>query len=173
VPPEGIPARPSTEIQETTMLKKPLAIAAIAVATTAGLAPTDATAGDPGLGALLGATIGAAIGHNVDGRHGAVVGGVLGAVTGASIAANSHGYYGPDYYAAPPAYYPPAPVRYAPRPYYRTSPVYYAPPPIVVTRRPIVVHRQVSHRPVYAPVVVGRHDWRHDGYRGREDYRGR
>lgn len=155
------------------MFKKPLVIAAIAVATTAGLAPTDASAGDPGLGALLGAAIGATIGHNVDGRHGAVVGGMLGAVTGASIATHSRGYYEPGYAGPSDRYYPPGPVRYAPRPYYDVSPVYYA-PPVVLRPRPVVVHRHVTHRPVYAPIVVERRrDWRDDGRHDWRDSRGR
>jgi len=150
--------------KETTMLKKPLAIAAIAIATTAVLAPTEASAGDPGLGALLGGAVGAAIGHNVNGHHGAVVGGVLGAITGASIAANSGPYYGPDYgYAPAPApAYAPAPVYYAPPAYYRPAPVYYA-PPVVVRPRPVYVHHG-PRRPVYAPVVVERPPhWRNGG----------
>jgi hypothetical protein len=152
------------EIQETTMLKKPLVIAAIAVAATAVLAPTDASAGDPGLGALLGGAVGAAIGHNVNGHNGAVVGGVLGAITGASIAASSGGYYyGPGYAAPPATYYPPAPVYYAPPVYYRPARAYYA-PPMVVRPRPVYVHNGAPMRPVYATVVVERrHDWRRDG----------
>ncbi len=143
------------------MLKKPLAIAAIA--TAAAMVPTGAAAGDPGLGALFGAALGAAIGHSVDGRHGAVVGGVLGAMTGASIAADSRGYYEPRYDAPAVTYYPPERVYYAPRPYYRPAPVYYAPPPVIVRPRPVVVRSVVPIRPVYAsPVVVRRHDVRHD-----------
>ena len=152
------------------MFRKPLAIAAIAIAATGAMVSTEAAAGDAGVGALLGAAIGAASGHNVDGRHGAVVGGMLGAVTGASIAANSRGYHEPDYYTAPPAYYPPAPVRYVPPPVVvRPAPVYYAPPAVVVQPRPVVVHRPVHVRPVYAPVVVDRHPgWRHER---RDDWR--
>lgn len=141
------------------MLKKPLAIAAIAIATTAVVAPTDASAGDPGLGALLGGAVGAAIGHNVNGHNGAVVGGVLGAITGASIAANSGGYHD-GYYAPPVAYAPPAPVYYAPRAYYPPLPVYYAPPPVVVRPRPVYAYSPAPYRRVYAPIVVDR---RHDG----------
>lgn len=147
------------------MLKKSLAIAAIASAT---LVPLQASASDPGLGALLGATLGAAIGHNVNGRHGAVVGGVLGAITGASIAADSRGYYGHEYDSPPVTYARPAPVYYAPRAYYAPAPVYYTPPPVVVRPRTVVVHAHGPRRPVYAPVVVERH--RH-GNGGRQDYR--
>ena len=150
------------------MLKKPLAIAAIAIATTAVVAPTDASAGDPGLGALLGGAVGAAIGHNVNGHNGAVVGGVLGAITGAGIAASSPGYYESGYYApAPPAYYPPAPVYYAPPPVIvRPRPVYYA-PPVVVRPRPVYAYRAAPHRPVHTAVVV---DWRHGGRDHRDGY---
>ncbi len=149
------------------MLKKSFATAAIAIATTAALVPTDATAGDPALGALLGGTIGAAIGHGLDGRDGAIVGGVLGVVAGASIAANSHGYYAPGYYG-PTAYYSPAPVYYAPRPYYRVAPVRYAPRPVVVYTQPVAVHRYAPRHPAYATVVV---DGRHDGRRDRQPER--
>jgi hypothetical protein len=106
------------------MLKKPLALAAMAIATTTTLLPTEASAGDPGLGALLGAAVGAAIGHGVNGHDGAIVGGVLGAVTGASIAAGSGGYYAP------------APVVVRPRPVvvYRAAPYPPAYAPVVVAR---------------------------------------
>jgi hypothetical protein len=139
------------------MLEKPLALAAIAIATTGTLLPTEASAGDPGLGALFGAAFGAAIGHSVNGHDGAIVGGVLGAVTGASIAATSGGYYahanaGPGYYA--PGWRPAAPIVYAPA-------------PVVVRPRPVVVYRPAPHRPMFAPVFVARpHHWRHDGRRG-------
>ncbi|MBK6981220.1 MAG: hypothetical protein IPH30_06800 [Betaproteobacteria bacterium] len=143
-------------------------ILAIATLATAALVPIHASAGDAGLGALVGATIGAAIGHNVNGRHGAVVGGLLGAVTGASIAADAHAHYDPRYGAPPVSYAPPAPVYYAPRTYYAPAPVYYSPPPVVVRARPVIVHQQAPRRPVYAPIVVERrHDRRHD----RHDYR--
>ena len=143
------------------MLKKPLAIAAIAVATTTSLLPSEASAGDPALGALFGAAFGAAIGHGVNGHDGAVVGGVLGAITGASIAASSHPYPAPSYYA-PPAYGPAAPAYYAPA-YRPAVPVRYA-PPVVVAPRYVVVHR--PHRPVYAPVVVARPHHGHPGAHG-------
>jgi hypothetical protein len=143
------------------MPKKPLAFAAIAIATTATFLPTDASAGDPGLGALFGAAVGAAIGHGVNGHDGAIVGGVLGAVTGASIAASSGGHYAHGY-AAPAAYGPPA--------YVPAAPAYYAPPRVVVRPRPVVVYRVAPYPLAYAPVVVARpHHWRHGG---RHDGRG-
>jgi hypothetical protein len=146
------------------MLKKPLAIAAMFAAAATALVPTQATAGDPGLGALFGATVGAAIGHGVNGRDGAIVGGVLGAITGASIAASSP--YAGGYYSPPVAPYPATQVHYgAPRPYYAPAPAYYVPPPVVVRPRPVYVAAYRPLRPVYAPVVVhqrhhGHHDWR-------------
>ena len=173
--PEPGEIRTANKIKEMTMLKKPLAIAAFAIASTAVMAPTDASAGDPGLGALLGGAVGAAIGHNVNGHNGAVVGGVLGAITGASIAANSSGYYSGyygGYYAPPVTYAPPAPVYYAPRAYYPPPLVYYAPPPLVVRPRTAYAYNPVPYRRVYAPVVVERrHDWRGphvgEGHHGR------
>ena len=159
------------------MLKKPLAIAAIATALAGTLLPTTAAAsGDPGLGALIGGVIGAAIGHDINGRHGALVGGVLGAMTGASIAAGPRDYYGPGYGAPAGTYYPPQPVYYAPRPYYRPAPVYYAPPPVIIRPRPVFVRNVGPMRPSYAPgVVVRRHDDRHYGndYRPTHDRRWR
>jgi len=138
------------------MLKKPLALAAIAIATTGALLPTQASAGDPGLGALIGAAFGAAIGHGVNGHDGAIVGGVLGAVTGASIAAASGGYHAPGY----------APAYYAPPVYRPLAPAYHAPPPVVVRTRPVVVFRPAPYRPMHATVVVARpHPGRHGGHR--------
>ena len=111
------------------MLKKPLAIAATAAALGMGLVSTQASAGDPVLGALLGGGIGAAIGHNVNERNGGVVGGVLGAIVGSSIAASDgyydRGYYNGGYYAAPAyGYYAPAVVYGGPSVVYRSSPRY-------------------------------------------------
>lgn len=144
------------------MLKKPLAIAAIAVAATTSLLPSEASAGDPALGALFGAAFGAAIGHGVSGHDGAVVGGVLGAITGASIAASSHPYPSPAY-DGPPSYRPAAPAYYAPA-YRPAVPVVRYAPPVVVAPRYVVVHRPL--RPVYAPVVVARPRHGHPGPHG-------
>jgi hypothetical protein len=141
------------------MLEKPLALAVIAIATTTALLPTEASAGDPGLGALFGAAFGAAIGHSVNGHDGAIVGGVLGAVTGASIAAASGGHY--SHGNAGPAYYAPG--------WRPAAAVLYAPAPVLVRPRPVVVYRHAPYRPVYAPVYVARgHHGRHDG---RRDWR--
>lgn len=138
------------------MLEKPLALAAIALATTTALLPTEASAGDPGLGALFGAAFGAAIGHSVNGHDGAIVGGVLGAVAGASIAAGSGGHYAPGY----------APAHYAPPVYRPAAPIHYVPPAVVVRPRPVVVYRPAPYRPMYAPVYVAHgHHGRHDGHR--------
>jgi hypothetical protein len=161
------------------MFKKPLLIAATALTLGTTLVSTEASAGDPGLGALLGGAIGAAIGHNVNGHNGAVVGGVLGALTGASIAANSGPYYDGGYAGPPAAYYPPAPAYVAPAPvYYAPTPVYYAPPAVVYRSRPVYVQNFVPRYPTYAYDRAhwnGHAEWRdsrghggHDGY----DHRG-
>ena len=109
------------------MLKKPLAIAAAAAALGMGLVSTQASAGDPVLGALIGGGIGAAIGHSTGGHNGGVWGGVLGALVGSSIAASDgyydRGYYNGGYYAAP-GYYAPAVVYGGPSVVYRSSPRY-------------------------------------------------
>jgi hypothetical protein len=163
VPPEGIPARLTTEIQETTMPRNPRDRRC---RTTPGCT-TDANAGDR----LAPAGRDHRRGHRPQRgrRHGAVVGGVLGAVT-----------------ALPSPRIPrlpwaglrratgvlPACARAAPRPLLpHVAGVLRACPSWSL--RP---HRRASPgvaSPGYAPVVVGRHDWRHDGYRGRDDYRGR
>src|SRR5258708_31412945 len=91
------PVSLSRVLKEETMLKKPLAIAAAAAALGMGVVSTQASAGDPVLGALLGGGIGAAIGHSAGGRDGGVVGGVPGALVGSSIPA-SDGHYHPGYY---------------------------------------------------------------------------
>ena len=129
------------------MVRKPLVIATMAAALGIATVSTQASAGDPLLGAIVGGGIGAAIGHSAGGRDGGVVGGVLGAVVGSSIAAES-GYYDRGYYyGAPPAYYGPA---------------YYAPP---VYAAPVVVYS--SSYPRYRYVRDYRHDRRdwHDGHR--------
>jgi hypothetical protein len=168
------------------MFRKPFVIAAIALSTGATLLPSDASAGDPGVGALVGGVLGAVIGHSVNSHNGAVVGGVLGALTGASIAAHSGPYYGPAYGAPPPpAYYTAAPVYVTRAPaYYAPSPVlvrpataYYVPPAVIYRPRPVYVQSVVPHPPRYERVTLhGRNDWRahrdprgHDGY----DRRGR
>lgn len=129
------------------MLNKSLVVAAIAATVATGTFSTQASAGDPVLGALIGGGIGAAIGHNINGPHGGWVGGALGAVTGASIAANSGGYYNRGYYGESNTYYQPAPAYYGPSvSYYEPAPVYYAPAPVYYGP-PAVVYRS---GPVYA-----------------------
>jgi hypothetical protein len=144
---------------ETTMPRKPFALAAVATASALFLIPTQAAAQtDPAVGAIIGGTFGAAIGHGINGRNGAVVGGVLGALTGASIAANSR--YAPvDYSYEPRAtYYAPAPTYYAP------APVYYSPPPVVYRTAPVFVRPAYPRPPVYAPIVVARPRAWHAGH---------
>ena len=62
------------------MLKKPLIIASTAALIATATFSTQAKAGDPIFGALIGGAFGAAIGHAVDGRHGARVGAGIGAL---------------------------------------------------------------------------------------------
>lgn len=106
------------------MFKKPLVIATMTAALGIATLSTQASAGDPVLGALVGGGIGAAIGHNAGGRDGGVVGGVLGAIVGSSIAAESGRPYYNDGYYAPYGYYAPAPVYVGPTVVYRSRPYY-------------------------------------------------
>ena len=78
-------------------LKKPLMIATLTAAVALGAIPTQASAADPLLGALIGGGIGAAIGNSSNRHHGGAVGGLIGAVIGSSIAADSNRYYGGRY----------------------------------------------------------------------------
>jgi hypothetical protein len=120
------------------MLKKPLVIATVAATLGMAVISTQASAGDPVLGAIIGGGIGAAIGHNAGGHNATAVGGVLGAIVGSSIAAQSGGYYDRGYYEG--GYAPaPAPVydygpSYGPAYGYAPAygPAYYAPAPVVV-----------------------------------------
>ena len=138
------------------MRKKPLLIATMTVAVAAATFSTQAAAGDPVAGALIGGGIGAAVG----GPPGAAVGAVLGSIIGAE----SHyrrGYYDRRYYDgryAAPAYYEPAPRYYAPGPaYYSPAPVYYAPAPaIVYSSGPVYRYDKRNAR------VYDRRDWRDD-----------
>lgn len=132
------------------MLKKPLVIATMTAALGIATLSTQASAGDPVLGALVGGGIGAAIGHSAGGRDGGVVGGVLGAIVGSSIAAQSGpGYYN-DGYAPAPGY------GYAPAPSYG----YYAPAPVYVGPR--VVYRSAPYYAHYPRYVDYRGGYRHD-----------
>jgi len=115
------------------MSKKPLWIATFGAAVALATLSTQANAGDPVAGMLIGGGIGAAVG----GPPGAAVGAILGSLA-ASDPYYDRGYYGRrsygpryaqrDYYAPPPAYYPPAAAYYSPGPaYYRAEPEYYGP----------------------------------------------
>jgi len=86
------------------MLKKPLIIASAAALIATATLSTQAKAGDPIFGALVGGALGATIGHAVDGRHGAGVGAAIGAFAGAASSA-SQGYYGDSGYYGGPGYY--------------------------------------------------------------------
>jgi hypothetical protein len=152
------------------MLKrKPLIITA-ALAATVGITAlsSQAHAGDPLLGAVLGAGIGAAIGHGVQGRDGAVVGGAIGAIAGASIAASSSSYYDTGYYGAPPAVAPA-------QPYYGSVPVYFQPAPVVYPRGWINYGPRVGYAQYYGPHYVdhGRsYDLAHPGWHGNDGHFG-
>jgi hypothetical protein len=114
------------------MTKKPLWIATLGSALALATVSTQAQAGDPVAGMLIGGGIGAA----VAGPPGAAVGAILGSLA-ASDPYYDRGYYGRGYYApryaqreyyAAPAYYPPAAAYYAPGPaYYNYEPAYYGP----------------------------------------------
>ena len=107
------------------MFKKPLVIASTAVLLATATLSTQAKAGDPIFGALVGGALGATIGHAVDGRHGAGVGAAIGAFAGAASSASYDGYYDRGYYGAPaPSYYGPT---YAPAPAYGYGYGYAAP----------------------------------------------
>ena len=67
--------RQHEETLENDMRNKPLVIALIATTLTTATIATQASAGDPALGALLGAGVGAAIGNGVNHHNGAWVGG--------------------------------------------------------------------------------------------------
>jgi hypothetical protein len=103
------------------MFKKPLIIASTAALIATATFSTQAKAGDPIFGALIGGAFGAALGHAVDGRHGARVGAGIGALAGA-VSSSHSGYYDRGYgydggYGYSPGY------SYAPAPAYG----YYAP----------------------------------------------
>jgi hypothetical protein len=134
------------------MFKKPLLIATLASAVGIATLSTQAAAGDPVLGALIGGGIGAAIGHDVNRHGGAAVGGVLGAIVGSSIAADSGPYYRDGYYEPAPRYY--AEPAYGPA-YY--GPAYYPAATVVY-----------SSGPRYG--YYGHRDYRRD-YRGGHDNR--
>jgi len=155
------------------MRKKPLLIATMAIAVAAATFSTQAAAGDPVLGAVIGGGIGAAVG----GPPGAAVGAVIGSIIGAE-SNRHHGYYDRDrryypddrgrydrrYYErgyAAPAYYEPAPV------YYEPAPVYYAPGPAIVYRSGPTYAYNTRYVRNY-----DRRDWR-DGRRNRDDRRWR
>src|SRR5688500_13704729 len=78
------------------MFKKPLIIASTAALIATATFSTQAKAGDPIFGALIGGAFGAAIGHAVDGRHGARVGAGIGAIAGA-VGSSHDGYYDRGY----------------------------------------------------------------------------
>jgi hypothetical protein len=132
------------------MFRKPLLIATLAAAVGSAALSTDAAAGDPVLGALIGGGIGAAIGHDINRHNGGVVGGVLGAIVGANIAAESGPYYGNGYYEPAPRYY--APPVYA-------APVYYASPAYGYRAAPRPYYRHYD-RVVYNSRWDHRRDWR-------------
>lgn len=121
------------------------------------LVSTEAMAGDPVVGAIIGGGVGAAVGKSMGGRDGAVVGGMLGAMTGVMIAADRDGRREPDDH-----------VRhddYRDRDYREPARLVYAhPEPRVIYRdAPVVVVRQPAPRVVVYP---------QDGHPGRGHHRG-
>ena len=159
------------------MSKKPLWIATLGAALALATISTQANAGDPVAGMLIGGGIGAAVG----GPPGAVVGAIIGSLAASDpyYDRGSYGrrYYEPryaerEYYAPPPAYsYPPASAYYAPGPaYYAYEPAYYGPG--VVYRS----ERRYAEAPRYARGGYERHrsyeEVRHErGYRDDRDRR--
>jgi hypothetical protein len=140
------------------MLKKPLVIASVAAAIGMAGLSTQASAGDPLLGAIIGGGIGAAIGHNAGGHNATAVGGVLGAIVGSSIAAESNGYYDRGYYDG--GYAP----SYGYGPSYSYGPAYYAPAPVVVySSGPSYRGYRGYDRGYYR--VHDRGNWSHDHHR--------
>ncbi|MEP7206041.1 MAG: hypothetical protein ABI920_03815 [Casimicrobiaceae bacterium] len=164
------------------MLKRPVLIATVAATMATAALSTQANAGDPVLGALVGGGIGAAIGHSINGVHGAWAGGALGAVVGASAAADSNRYYygggyaGPSaYYGPTTTYYQPAPTYYQPAPvYYEPAPVYYAPAPVYYAPSRVIYRSGPRYVAPYRPYVnvrfSDRGDWRGHGRHGRWDH---
>ncbi|MGZ5031904.1 MAG: hypothetical protein ACXWAC_01795 [Usitatibacter sp.] len=148
------------------MSRKPMLIAAMSVAVAAATFSTQAAAGDPVAGALIGGGIGAAVG----GPPGAAVGAVIGTIIGAE-SHRPYGYYDRRYYGggyAAPVYYGPAPVYYAPAPvYYAPGPVYYGPAAAIVYRSGPTYAYNTRYVRGYDHRV-----WR-DGRRDRDDRRWR
>ncbi|HSN20249.1 MAG TPA: hypothetical protein VLS49_06215, partial [Usitatibacter sp.] len=102
------------------MLKRSLAVTTAVLALGAGAYSTQAAAQcDPVPGMVIGGGIGAAIGN----APGAAVGAILGGAIAGSGPCHYDGYYGPRYYAPPPAAYYNAP----PAAYYEPAPAYYEP----------------------------------------------
>ena len=164
------------------MSKKPAWIATLGAALALATLSTQAHAGDPVAGMLIGGGIGAA----VAGPPGAAVGAILGSIAATSDPYYDRRYYGQryygqhyyepryaerEYYAPPPAYYPPAAAYYAPGPaYYNYAPAYYGPG--VVYRS----ERRYAQAPRYARGGYERHrsyaEVRHEP-RYRDDRDGR
>lgn len=148
-------------------------IAAMSVAVAAATFSTQAAAGDPVAGALIGGGIGAAVG----GPPGAAVGAVIGSIIGAESHYH-HGSYDRRYYGAgyaAPAYYPPAPAYYGPPPaYYPPAPAYYAPGPVYYGPAGAIVYRS-GPKYAYNTRYVRAYDYRigYDGRRYPDDRRWR
>ena len=150
-------------------MRKTFLVAAITTALAAMTFSTQASAGDPVAGAIIGGGIGAA----VAGPPGAAVGAIIGTIAGAADPYYyRHGYRGPGYdgrryYGPAPAYYPPAPAYYPPaQAYYAPATEYYAPPVIYRSAR------AYAYEPRY--VRQDRHydarGDRHEGRRYRDGY---
>ncbi|MGB4342663.1 MAG: hypothetical protein WBJ03_03530 [Moraxellaceae bacterium] len=129
-------------------MKSKFAISFLVVGT---IFSTQAMAGDPVVGAIIGGGVGAAVGKSMGGRDGAVVGGMLGAMTGVMIANDKGGHSEPDYRGRDEWH-----DRYDGRD--RTRIVYRDAPTVIYREAPVVVVRERASR----VVVVER-----DGHPGR------
>ena len=117
---------------------------------------TQAMAGDPVVGAIIGGGVGAAVGKSMGGRDGAVVGGMLGAMTGVMIANEKGGHSEPDYRGRDERHdHYEGHERYEVRE--RTRIVYRDAPTVIYREAPVVVVRERAPR-----VVVVERD-RHPG----------
>ena len=139
---------------------------------------SEAMAGDPVVGAIIGGGVGAAVGKSMGGRDGAVVGGMLGAMTGVIVATDRNGrreadyrvryedrgYREPDYRDQDYREYDRARIVYreAPRVIYRPAPVM-----LVEERAPRVV---VYSRDWHPGRGYGWGHGHHQRWLGRQDY---
>lgn len=134
---------------------------------------SEAMAGDPVVGAIIGGGVGAAVGKSMGGRDGAVVGGMLGAMTGVIVATDKNGRREVQYQ-----------TRYEDRGYRdrdyrdydRARIVYREAPRVIYRPAPVMVVEERAPQ-----VVVYRRDWHpgrgygwghghHQRWQGRQDF---